>query len=262
MVNYGGKGPKPTTHVQKVALVIAHVCAVVSVILVSRWANGTGEGFLGGLDWGDKNLVFNYHPVLMVTAFVFSFTEALLVYRTFPFSKRVNKSIHLGLQTLAVILASVGLRAVFKNHQETNKADLWSLHSWLGLAVFILFLINYTVGVGAFFFQLAPLPLRASILPYHVLVGITLYLAAIFTAQTGIVEKLALSGKCTAHYPPTEGGVHYSLLNDGCRLANWMGLVLFLTALAGALAVLPAQHTREGGRGGRGSSQVLLETGV
>lgn len=110
MVNYGGKGPKPTTHVQKVALVIAHVCAVVSVILVSRWANGTGEGFLGGLDWGDKNLVFNYHPVLMVTAFVFSFTEALLVYRTFPFSKRVNKSIHLGLQTLAVILASVGLR--------------------------------------------------------------------------------------------------------------------------------------------------------
>lgn len=77
------------------------------------------------------------------------------------------------------------LQAVFKNHQETNKADLWSLHSWLGLAVFNLFLINYTVGVGAFFFQLAPLPLRASILPYHVLVGITLYLAAIFTAQTG-----------------------------------------------------------------------------
>jgi hypothetical protein len=32
-------------------------------------------------------------------------------------------------------------------------------------------------------------------------------------AETGIVEKLALSGKCTAHYPK-EGGVHYSLLND------------------------------------------------
>jgi hypothetical protein len=32
-------------------------------------------------------------------------------------------------------------------------------------------------------------------------------------AETGIVEKLALSGKCTAHYPK-EGGIHYSLLND------------------------------------------------
>jgi len=110
MASYEDKGPKPTTRVQKVALVIAHVCAVLSIILVSRWANGTGEGFLGGLDWGDKNLVFNYHPVLMVSAFVFSFTEALLVYRTFPFSKRVNKAIHLGFQTLAVILASIGLR--------------------------------------------------------------------------------------------------------------------------------------------------------
>jgi len=110
MASYEDKGPKPTTRVQKVALVIAHVCAVLSIILVSRWANGTGEGFLGGLDWGDKNLVFNYHPVLMVSAFVFSFTEALLVYRTFPFSKRVNKAIHLAFQTLAVIPASIGLR--------------------------------------------------------------------------------------------------------------------------------------------------------
>ena len=52
------------------------------------------------------------------------------------------------------------------------------------------------------------------------------------------------------------------MLNDGCRLANWMGLVLFLTAVAGILAVLPAQHRGEGRRGGRGSSEVLLESGV
>lgn len=93
------------------------------------------------------------------------------------------------------------------------------------------------------------------------------------------MEKLALSGKCTAHYPK-EGGVHYSLLNDvrdlsitrpcvptrqpfrslaslcpqptqGCRLANWLGLVLLLTAVAGAFAVLPnisSSHHNGGGR--------------
>jgi hypothetical protein len=57
---------KATTPAQKVALLIAHLGALVSVILVTRWAKGAGEGYLGGLDWGDDDLIFNWHPVLMV----------------------------------------------------------------------------------------------------------------------------------------------------------------------------------------------------
>lgn len=34
------------------------------------------------LDWSDKALVFNYHPLLMVLGMVFCATEALLAYRT------------------------------------------------------------------------------------------------------------------------------------------------------------------------------------
>ena len=56
--------------------------------------------------------------------------------------------------------------------------------------------------------------------------------------------------------------MHYSLLNDGCRLANWTGLLLLLTAMAGAFAVLPMQAGGGGGRGRRGSSEVLLASGV
>lgn len=37
---------------------------------------------------------------------------------------------------------SIGLRAVFLNHQRTGKADLWSLHSWLGIAVITAFVAN------------------------------------------------------------------------------------------------------------------------
>lgn len=111
---------KPTTGAQKVAAAIAHLGALTSVILVSRWAKGVGDGYLGGLDWQDDNLMFNYHPVLMVRAstvgwygiaqlsnaqssnrladiftkpkqvagMVFCFTEALLAYRTFPLPKK------------------------------------------------------------------------------------------------------------------------------------------------------------------------------
>ncbi len=138
--NMGGQ-PKPTTKPQKVALLLSHIGAVISVVLVARWANGTGEGFLGGLDWADKvhrqhsliliadgsthppippnkDLVFNYHPILMVAAFVLCFTEALLTYRTFPFEKKTNKAIHLGFQSLAVILMSIGLRV--RPHSSTH----------------------------------------------------------------------------------------------------------------------------------------------
>lgn len=54
MAVYEEKGPKPTSFVQKVALGVAHGGALLSVILVTRWAVGTGEGFLGGLDWDDQ----------------------------------------------------------------------------------------------------------------------------------------------------------------------------------------------------------------
>ena len=37
---------------------------------------------------------------------------------------------------------SVGLRAVFKSHALTKTADLYSLHSWLGIAVVTLFSAN------------------------------------------------------------------------------------------------------------------------
>lgn len=61
---------KATTGAQKAAAAIAHLGALVSVILVTRWAKGVGEGYLGGLDWQDNNLMFNFHPVLMVRAAV------------------------------------------------------------------------------------------------------------------------------------------------------------------------------------------------
>lgn len=47
--------PKPTTVSQKIALVLAHIGAIASVVLTVRWASGTdGGGYLGGLDWDDK----------------------------------------------------------------------------------------------------------------------------------------------------------------------------------------------------------------
>jgi hypothetical protein len=48
--------------------------------------------------------VFAWHPVLMVSGMVVCSTEALLAFRTFGLGKPINKAIHLGFQTLAIIL--------------------------------------------------------------------------------------------------------------------------------------------------------------
>lgn len=36
----------------------------------------------------------------------------------------------------------LGLAAAFENHHLTRKGDMWSLHSWLGMLLVLLFLIN------------------------------------------------------------------------------------------------------------------------
>jgi cytochrome b-561 len=53
--------------------------------------------------------------------------------------KEVKKLIHLGLHAIALILGSVGIAAAFKNHNESGIANLYSLHSWLGIGVIFLY---------------------------------------------------------------------------------------------------------------------------
>ena len=47
------------------------------VVLVSIW---TGH-FMGGFSGSDANLVFNWHPLLMVISLIFLYGNGILVYR-------------------------------------------------------------------------------------------------------------------------------------------------------------------------------------
>jgi cytochrome b-561 len=58
--------------------------------------------------------------------------------------RNTRKGIHLGIQTAAFLLAVVGVRAVFKFHNEHSPpiANMYSLHSWLGIAVMVLWALQ------------------------------------------------------------------------------------------------------------------------
>jgi hypothetical protein len=64
--------------------VSAIISAGFAVILTSVWMNGTdaNESFLGGLNWNE--LIFNWHPILMVTGLIFC-AGAIFVFNLFCF---------------------------------------------------------------------------------------------------------------------------------------------------------------------------------
>lgn len=64
--------------------------------------------------------------------------------------------------------------------------------------------MQYTVGVLVFALPLASQWLRGVVLPWHVALGLLVYVSSALTAASGVVEKLAFMGHCQA-----QPGTHY-----------------------------------------------------
>ncbi|XP_011384897.1 cytochrome b561, partial [Pteropus vampyrus] len=108
--------------------------------------------YRGGIAW-ESALQFNVHPLCMVIGLVFLQGDALLVYRVFRNeAKRTTKILHGLLHVFAFIIALVGLVAVFDYHRKKGYPDLYSLHSWCGILVFVLYLVQWLVGFSFFLF--------------------------------------------------------------------------------------------------------------
>lgn len=186
-----------------VLLVSALLVGFLSVIFTLIWVLHYREG----LGWDGTALEFNWHPVFMVTGFVFIQGIAIIVYRlpwTWKCSKLLMKSIHAGLHTVAAILVIISLVAVFDFHNTLNITNMYSLHSWVGLTVVILYILQLLVGVLVFLLPWAPLSLRALVMPIHVYSGLLIFGTVIATVLMGVTEKLffALTSSGYSTFPP------------------------------------------------------------
>ncbi|XP_026368318.2 transmembrane ascorbate-dependent reductase CYB561 isoform X2 [Ursus arctos] len=171
--------------------------------------------YRGGIAW-EGALQFNVHPLCMVIGLIFLQGDALLVYRVFRNeAKRTTKVLHGLLHVFAFIIALVGLVAVFDYHRKKGYADLYSLHSWCGILVCILFFVQWLVGFSFFLFPGASFSLRGRYRPQHVFFGATIFLLSVGTALLGLKEALLF-----------KLGAKYSTFGAEGVLGNVLGLLL------------------------------------
>lgn len=166
---------------------VVRIIGVTVAALVLTWALHYRGGM--ALISENKDLIFNVHPVLMVSSLILLNGEAMLAYKTVSGTKSFKKLVHLALQFLAFSLSLVGVWAALKFHNDKGIDNFYSLHSWLGLTCLSLFVIQWATGFATFWYPGGSRSSRAFLLPRHVFLGIYIYALAVATALTGILEK-------------------------------------------------------------------------
>ena len=169
---------------------VGQALGIISVILSITWF-GWYTGPNSGFGWKNPDMRFNLHPVLMTIGYLYLYGNGMLIYRLLRNKpKPFLKYLHAGLNGSAFLLVFISLIAVFSYHKEKNYADLYSLHSWIGLLTSILFFGNFVAGLGLFLYPETPQWMRAMALPFHVFAGGALWSLIIVSILTGIKEKL------------------------------------------------------------------------
>ncbi|XP_057443251.1 probable transmembrane ascorbate ferrireductase 3 [Lotus japonicus] len=171
---------------------LAHLFGVLAIILLLVWLLHYREGIEFDSDIGFR--VFNVHPLLMFLGFIFLAGEGMMAFLTIPGKREVRKFVHMTLHIVAIILGIVGLYAVFKFHDMAHIADLYSLHSWIGIVTFGLFGLQWLFGFVTFMLPGAQGPTRATMLPWHKAGGRALLFMAVCAAETGLMEKSRFIG--------------------------------------------------------------------
>lgn len=221
---------------QHYAHILSHILALLAVLLVVWWIR-----LLGGLSWktGQASHTFNYHPLFMVIAFAFM-TTASLSFRHYTMTTRYYRKLtHAISWSTATICGAVSLVAVFQSHNDVTSgliANMYSLHSWIGITVVTFYLLQWTIAMYAFYFGNPSW--KGLAVSVHKYVGPLLYQGVAVAMLLGIQEKEGFVG-CS--YKVTEidsfPAKHYYEIPLACRVSHKLGLVVFVMALSTTFAL-------------------------
>lgn len=211
-------------------VVVAQILALAIVILVAIF---TGD-VLHGFAWDGSMKQFNWHPLLMILGMIVINGDAILMFRLFPkLSKQTVKIIHLTLQGTVVILGAIAIAAVFGYHNARGYANVHMVHSWIGIAQYVMFSLQWLLGFIIFFFPKLSEDYRVPFLPVHRYMGVALFAMATVAVISGIQEELMF------HQPPDNKFTYEQLIG------NFLGVAVVAFALVVGFLVTEDTYKRQ-----------------
>ncbi|XP_074309564.1 putative transmembrane ascorbate ferrireductase 4 [Silene latifolia] len=218
-----------------IILTFARISAALVALLVLTWALTFKTSFTPHSPFSQQKFIYNVlHPLLMVIGFIIISGEAILVHRWMPGSRNVKKTVHLGMQGVALSCGVFGIWTKFYGNNGIV-ANFYSLHSWMGLFCVFLFTIQWIMGFLSFWHRGEARRARMTILPWHVFVGLYTYGLAVVTAETGLLEKLTFIQ--TTRNVSRHGSESVLVNGLGLGLALLSGAVIL-----GAISPRPQQY--------------------
>lgn len=223
-----------TTEFQRASFPV-HFLGLLCVVLVLTWVIYFRNGL--NLFSDDANKIFNAHPVIQISGFIFIFGEATLVYKTLDVPHKTKKLVHMVMQGIAFLFGLLGVWAAYKFHKVNGVDNFYSLHSWLGILTLGLFFIQFLGGFISFWLQSVGPSTRAILLPWHVTGGLVIYFLAVVTATTGYLEKMTFLNI-------NVGIGHYAAETI---FVNITGMIFVIYAIFNILAaVMPSSKEEDG----------------
>ena len=253
------RSPGFLQNLQSASSTISLILSPVAIILVSLWVSNESMGG-GGMSWseGDAKRVFNWHPVLMIVAYAIMNIAALIFRVSGTSSYQTStrgiseagtkrrgtiKAIHGYVWVACFLIGMVAMLAVVKSHNDAVSgyiANLYSLHSWVGVLVMSLYTLQLFVGIFAFGGLMGGTSRFAvpSLMEIHKYSGAVLHLLITATILLGIQEK---EGFVQCWYEVTEADLipiqNYGKIPSACKISHGLGLVVLLMGVFTSFAL-------------------------
>lgn len=195
-------------------VIVGQLLGLVAVITTAIWLGR----YHGGFAWQENpKIQFNYHPVFMVIGLIFLYGNSIIVYRVFRNARKIRvKILHAFLHLMALLFAAVGLKAAFDSHNLPAKKipNMYTLHSWVGMAAVVLFGCQYLIALVLFLVPGISQNIKKFYMSHHVFWGLAIFCMGTVAAISGILEKAHWAVKGYGSFVPET------------YLVNLLGLVI------------------------------------
>lgn len=167
-----------------VSMFVLELFGICCIVMVTCWM----VYFHDGLAWDGSKREFNWHPIFMVAGLFCYANAALTSYVLRGHSESLVHYLHFLVLMMTFIFIVFGMVSSLTTHTRLT-AKFYSFHSWMGVAMLVLFVIQIVVGfIGLF--PKCENTTRKKYLKFQIWICVLVLSIGIGTSLLGNAEKL------------------------------------------------------------------------